>query len=83
LPVIEALACGSAVVASEIPVLQEVGGTAVSYCPLTQIEQWVATIKDFLQHPAGFPTVEQRLQQAARYSWSAHAQTIAQVYAQL
>src|SRR5262249_49053853 len=34
LPVIEGLACGTAVVASDILPLREVGGDAVAYCPV-------------------------------------------------
>src|SRR5262249_4354991 len=40
LPVIEALACGSPVMASDIPTLREVGGEAVWYCPVADIGAW-------------------------------------------
>jgi len=83
LPVIEALACGSPVVASAIPVLQEVGGNAVLYCPLEDIPHWVATIQDYLTNPEHYPSQTQRLQRAARYSWASHAQTIQQNYGRL
>ena len=32
LPIVEALACGTPMVASDIPVLREIGGGAVTYC---------------------------------------------------
>lgn len=40
LPVVEALACGAPVVATDLPVLREVGGDAVAYCALDRPEQW-------------------------------------------
>lgn len=83
LPIIEGLACGAVVVASDIPVLQEVGGTATVYCPMGVITAWVETIDALLNDPNKAPALEQRLTQASRYSWSAHAATIAQAYIQL
>ena len=41
LPVIEALACGSPVVASAIPTLMEAGGDAATYCPVGAVDAWV------------------------------------------
>src|SRR5262249_36280105 len=40
LPVIEALACGAPVVASDIPTLREAGGTAAVYCPVGDVPAW-------------------------------------------
>ena len=37
LPVLEALACGTPVVASDIDALREVGGDAVRYCPAEDV----------------------------------------------
>jgi glycosyltransferase involved in cell wall biosynthesis len=83
LPVIEALACGAIVVASDIPVLREVGGDAVVYCAIADISAWVTTIQQLLQCSASAPTLTQRLAQAQNYSWSSHAQIVAQAYQQL
>jgi glycosyltransferase involved in cell wall biosynthesis len=80
LPVIEALACGGIVIASDIPVLREVGGEVVMYCPITDISAWVQTIEQVLAHPNRTPTINSRLTQAQKYSWSNHAQIIGKSY---
>jgi glycosyltransferase involved in cell wall biosynthesis len=81
--VIEALACGSPVVATDIPVLREVGGNAVTFCPLTRIDDWVTVLENHLQAPNAQPSKGDRLAQAAKYSWAAHAKTISDAYEQL
>lgn len=83
LPVIEALACGAMVVASDIPVLREVGGLAAVYCPLGDVPTWVQTVEHLLANPTIAPGLHLRLAQAEKYSWSTHAQTITQAYLQL
>jgi glycosyltransferase involved in cell wall biosynthesis len=83
LPVIEALACGAIVAVSDIPVLREVGGAAVVYCPVADVSAWVKTVEQLLENPTSAPEYSLRLAQAQKYSWSAHAQTIANAYLQL
>ncbi len=83
LPVIEALACGAIVVASDITVLREVGGVAAVYCPMGDVQAWAGTVAELLVHPAQAPGQEARLAVAAQYTWAAHAQAIAQAYTNL
>jgi glycosyltransferase involved in cell wall biosynthesis len=83
LPVIEALACGAITVVSDIPVLREVGQKAAVYCPITDVSAWVKTIEQLLLNPTSAPDMNLRLNQANKYSWSAHAQIIAQSYLKL
>lgn len=83
LPVVEALACGAPVVASDIPPFREVGAEAVTYCPRGDVEAWSETIRRLLEHPESAPTRESRLQVAARYSWKTHAETIRDAYLRL
>lgn len=80
LPVIEALACGAPVVASDIPVLREVGGTGAMFCPVAAISSWVETIVQLLADPTIAPTPIARLAQAARFRWDRQAQIILQAY---
>jgi glycosyltransferase involved in cell wall biosynthesis len=80
LPVIEALACGAPVVASDIPVLREVGGTGAMFCPVADIPSWVETVVQLLVDPTTAPTPIARQTQAARFCWDRHAQTILQGY---
>lgn len=80
LPVIEALACGTPVVASELPSLREAGGDAASYCPVGDVAAWTEAASRALDdrgERAG------RLAQAARFTWANHAQVIADAYGRL
>lgn len=83
LPIIEALACGAIIVASDIPVLRELGESAAVYCPVADVSAWVKTVEQLLTSPATAPELTLRLAQAQKYSWSAHAKTIANAYQQL
>jgi glycosyltransferase involved in cell wall biosynthesis len=79
LPVVEGLACGAVVVASDIPVLREVGGEAVVYCPAGDVGRWVEVVRGILGGGA-VPALETRLARAARFSWTEHARVVAGAY---
>ena len=83
LPVIEALACGAIVVASDIPVLREAGGTAAMYAPVADVPAWVDVVRTLLASPTLAPAREQRLAWASQFSWVNHATTIAEAYREL
>ncbi len=55
LPVVEALACGSPVIASDIPVFREVGADAVVYARLADVPDWAAAIETISRWAAGQP----------------------------
>jgi len=80
LPVIEALACGAAVVASDIPALREAGGSAVAYAPVGDVGTWSDLVATLLTSPATAPPRADRLAWAGRFTWAAHAEVIAQAY---
>ncbi len=79
---IEAMACGCQVIASDLPVLREVGGAAATYCAVGDIEGWRDTIVSALQSPANFDR-ERAFANAARFSWSENASQTARVYEQV
>jgi len=51
LPVLEALAAGAPVVASDLPVLREVAGDAALYAPPTRPDLWAQTVARLLDDP--------------------------------
>jgi glycosyltransferase involved in cell wall biosynthesis len=81
LPLIEAMACGCQVIASDLPVLREVGGAAATYRAVGDIEGWRDAIVDALQE-RHFDR-EQAFANAARFSWSENAARTARVYQQV
>lgn len=83
LPVAEALACGAAVVASDLPVLREVGGDAARYVSVGRIDAWIDEVDGLLRNPGEAPARETRLARAALYSWDRHAATLAEAYRRL
>ncbi|WP_426733195.1 glycosyltransferase family 4 protein [Myxococcus faecalis] len=83
LPVIEALACGAPVIASDLPVLREVGGNACLYCPVGDTEAWSQRVDALLTEHLPAPPREARLAHAARFTWSAHTRTVLDAYQRL
>lgn len=83
LPVIEALACGQVVLASDLEVFHEVGGDALVYCPVADVPAWTDMVCRLLTQPAAAPPLAMRLARARRFSWAAHAAIIAAAYGRL
>jgi glycosyltransferase involved in cell wall biosynthesis len=85
LPVIEALASGTPMAASDIPVLREVGGTAAEYCAVGDIDAWTRAVVALLNERRVAPerwTVRREAgrQQARRFTWERFAATVADAY---
>lgn len=85
MPLSEAMACGCVVVASDLPVLREVGGTAATYCPVGNVEVWKnAAVRLLREWQACGETWairrEGAISHAARFSWAEHARQITQIY---
>lgn len=87
LPVVEALAAGAAVVATDLPVLREVGGTAVTYAPLDDVPRWVETIRSVVagREVAADRSRAQRagFDVASRFTWRACASELSTIYTRL
>lgn len=88
LPVVEAMACGTPVVASAIPSLQEVGGTAAVYCPVGDVDRWVGAIRELLRQehhdPAGWLARKQAsIANASKFNWKSYAAEMATRYSSL
>ncbi len=85
LPLLESLACGTPVVASDIAALREVGGDAATYCAVGDIEAWIAAINALLDERENLPTEwaarqERGVRRAEAFSWSKYAREIAWLY---
>lgn len=85
LPVAEALACGTPVLASAIPVLREVGGEAVAYATPGDPPAWFEAVQGLLEERGRDPVAwssrrEAGLARADRYRWTTHVDHLAAVY---
>jgi glycosyltransferase involved in cell wall biosynthesis len=88
LPVLEALACGTPVIASAIDALCEVGGAAVAYCPPDDMEAWTREVVRALRERADRPDAwrarrDAGLARAAAFSWSRYTSAIVDLYLRL
>jgi glycosyltransferase involved in cell wall biosynthesis len=85
LPVAEAIACGTPVLASDIPVLREVGGEPVSYAPVGNIPAWSEAVLTLLDERRNRPDLWQArrlagLEWAGRYRWTTHVDQLVKIH---
>ena len=88
LPLVEALACGTRVLASDLPVLHETGGDAVEYCLVGDIEYWTNRALSLLaQHEN--ESIEQSvrrqrgIERASQLNCASYAEKMLNVYSTL
>jgi glycosyltransferase involved in cell wall biosynthesis len=85
LPVVEALACGTPVLASDIAVLREVGGEIAAYAPVGDIDAWSDTAMRLLVERSGDRVAwanrrARALEHAAGFRWGAHVAKLVAIY---
>jgi glycosyltransferase involved in cell wall biosynthesis len=85
LPLVEALACSTPVIASDIPVLREIGGEAAVYCALADVPAWNRALAAMLcERAANTERWAARraaaVRHAARFSWATYADRCTALY---
>lgn len=85
LPVVEAMACGTPILCSDLPVLREVGGDAAEYATVAAPDAWAAQIVHLLnarqQDPDGWNARRASgLARSAAFSWERYAAAMREVY---
>jgi glycosyltransferase involved in cell wall biosynthesis len=86
LPIAEAMACGTPVIASDLPALREVGGEAALFAPVGDVAAMVELALEVLGHRHGAAAWSQRqcaLANAARFSWTEYARRYVALYQQV
>jgi glycosyltransferase involved in cell wall biosynthesis len=76
LPLLEAMSCGTPVLASDTPIFREVAGTAPAYFDPRDVDSLLAATARLLDAATRARHVADGLARVARYSWSATADGI-------
>jgi glycosyltransferase involved in cell wall biosynthesis len=88
LPVAEALACGTPVIASDLAVLREVGGQSVEYCAIGEATVWSDRVLQLLaeresNQAAWTARRAAGLSQSKVFSWKTYAKSMEALYVQV
>jgi glycosyltransferase involved in cell wall biosynthesis len=83
LPVLEAMQCGAAVIASNDPAISEVAGDAAILLDPNDQRAWIRTLESLLANPQQLQVMRERaLARAAQFSWTKTAKLTREVYGQ-
>lgn len=82
LPPLEAFACGTPVVASDLPVLREVSGPLASYAPVGDVAAFAEAVLQVLDDDGGSDARQARRDRAAGFTWQRCAERTLAVYRQ-
>jgi len=84
LPVLEAMAAGSPVIASDLPVLREIAEGAAAFVPVDDVDAWVAAIEGVVgDDGARAAQAVIGRQRASEFTWTATAEATVAVYERL
>lgn len=88
LPIVEAMACGTAVAASDLPVLREVGGEVARYFaagdPDACARQMLALLRERVARPEEWTARRQQgVARTRRFTWSRFADRLSGLYSEL
>ena len=88
LPLIEAMACGCPVVASDIQVLREVGGRSVTFCPVADAPCWSRTVVRLVLEKRNESDKwgarrQEAISHAAHFTWTVNARHTELIYQDL
>lgn len=88
LPLVEALACGTPVVASDLPVLREVAAEAASYAPVANVPAWTAQVTELLrerEHDLVRWTARRAhgIARAGKFGWPEYANQMVELYREI
>jgi glycosyltransferase involved in cell wall biosynthesis len=85
LPLLESMACGTPVLASDLPALREVGGDAAVFAPPGHIAAWTAAVSTLLDDyrtggAAWRSRCDRARRRAAGFSWLEYARALSKAY---
>ncbi len=85
LPMIEAMTCGTPVLASRIGALMEVGGAVAEYAPVANVDAWVTLANELLAQrlddPVGWAARQKAgVERAAEFRWDGSVRKLVDLY---